>query len=55
MVRGSLLLVALLHTAHGKRRRKLGDHPTPDEKNDPDLLQRLREAGVFFIRCRVVA
>ena len=41
MVRGSLLLVALLHTAHGKRRRKLGDHPTPDEK-DPGLLQRLR-------------
>ena len=41
MVRGSLLLVALLSTAHGKRRRKLGDHPTPDEK-DPGLLQRLR-------------
>ena len=41
MVRGGLLLVALLSTARGKRRRKLGDHPTPDEK-DPGLLQRLR-------------
>ena len=42
MVRGGLLLVALLSTARGKRRRKLGDHPTPDEKKDPGLLQRLR-------------
>ena len=40
-MRGGLLLVALLHTARGRRRRKLGDHPTPDEK-DPDLLKRLR-------------